>query len=81
MVRLAGPYRSNAAQGAAFAAKTRLLAGLVVPGTELGVKVHFNMSVEDAVAATDDALVGLPADVGGLPQYEAWRERVRKRFE
>ncbi len=81
MVRLSGPYRPDVAQGAAFAAKTRLLAGLVVPGTELGVKVHCHMSVEDAAAVTDDALLGLPADVGGLPQYEVWRERIRKRFE
>jgi enediyne biosynthesis protein E3 len=81
MIRLAGPYRSNAAQGAAFAAATRLRAGLVVPGTELGVRVHCNMSVEQAAAVTDDALAGLPADAGGLPQYEVWRERIRKHFE
>ena len=81
MARLAGPYRPDVAQGAAFGAKTRLRAGLVVPGTELGVKVHCGMSVEDAAAVTDDALLGLPADIGGMPQYEVWRGRVRKHFE
>ncbi len=81
MVRLAGPYRSNAAQGAAFAAKARLLAGLVSPGTELGVKVHCDMSVEEAAAVTDEALQDLPPEDGGTPRFEIWRDRIRKRFE
>jgi SagB-type dehydrogenase family enzyme len=81
MVRLAGPYRSYAAQGAAFAAKARLLAGLVTPGTELGVKVHCDMSVEEAAAVTDEAIDGLPSDEGDTPRFEIWRERIRSRFE
>jgi SagB-type dehydrogenase family enzyme len=81
MARLAGPYRSHAAQGAAFAAKARLLAGLVMPGTELGVKVHCDMSVEEAAAVTDEAKDGLPADDADIPRFEIWRERIRKRFE
>lgn len=81
LVRLAGPYRSQAAQGAAFAAKARLLAGLVTPGTELGVKVHCGMSVAEAAAVTDEALHDLPAQDGEVPRFEIWRERIRKRFE
>jgi SagB-type dehydrogenase family enzyme len=81
MVRLAGPYRSHAAQGAAFAAKARLLAGLVMPGTELGVKVHCDMSVEEAAAVSDEALDGLPSDDSNVPRFEMWRERIRKCFE
>jgi SagB-type dehydrogenase family enzyme len=81
MVRLAGQYRSHAAQGAAFAAKARLLAGLVMPGTEIGVKVHCDMSVEEAAAVTDEAKDGLPSDEGDVPRYEIWREQIRKRFE
>ena len=81
MVRLAGRYRSHAAQGAAFAAKARLLAGLVMPSTELGVKVHCDMSVEEAAAVTDEALAGLPASDTDVPRWEIWRERIRKRFE
>lgn len=81
MVRLAGPYRPHAAQGAAFAAKARLLAGLVMPGTELGVKVHCEMSVEEAAAVTDEARDGLPSDDTDVPRYEIWRDRIRKRFE
>ncbi len=81
MARLAGQYRPHAAQGAAFAAKARLLAGLVTPGTELGVKVYCDSSVEEAAAITDEARSGLPAEDGRVPRYEVWRERVRKRFE
>jgi hypothetical protein len=80
MVRLAGPYRSNAAQGAAFAAGARVLAGLVTPGTELGVKVHCGMSAAEAAAVTDEARLGLPESDGSVPIFEVWRERIRKRF-
>lgn len=80
MVRLAGPYRSHAAQGAAFAAGARVLAGLVTPGTELGVKVHCGMSAAEAAAVTDEAKLGLPGTDGPVPAYEIWRERIRERF-
>jgi len=81
LVKLAGPYRADAAQGAAFAAKARLLAGLVSSGTELGVKVHCGMSVEEAAAVTDQALQALPAQEGETPRYEVWREMIKARFE
>lgn len=83
MVKLAGPYRSHAAQGAAFAGKARLLPGLVVPGTELGVKVHCGMSVEEAAAVTDEAMDALPPGdtETDVPRFELWRELIRKRFE
>jgi hypothetical protein len=80
MVRLAGPYRSNAAQGAAFAAGARVLAGLVTPGTELGVKVHCGMSAAEAAAITDEAKLDLPKTGGPVPAYEIWRERTRSQF-
>ena len=81
MARLSGRFRSHAAQGAAFAGKARLLAGLVVPGTELGVKVYCDMSVEEAAAVTDEARHGLPAEDGEIPSFEVWRGRIRSRFE
>jgi hypothetical protein len=80
MVRRAGPYRSHAAQGAAFAAGARVLAGLVTPGTELGVKVHCGMSAAEAAAVTDEAKLGLPETDGLVPAYEIWRERIRRQF-
>jgi hypothetical protein len=75
----AGPYRPEVAQGAAFAAKTRLRTGLVVPHTELAIKTYCEMSIEDAAAVTDEALAGLPPD-GPLPAYEVWRQRIQDRF-
>ncbi len=81
MARLAGRHRAAAAQGAAFAAKARLLAGLVTAGTELGVKVYCDMSVDEAAAVTDETMRGLPDEDGQVPSYELWRERTRKRFE
>jgi hypothetical protein len=81
MAKLAGRYRSHAAQGAAFAAKARLLAGLVTPGTELGVKVYCDCSVEEAAAVTDETRRELPAEEGRVPAFEVWRDRIRKRFE
>lgn len=81
MVRLAGEYRSHAAQGAVFAAAARLLPDLVTPGTELGVKVHCGMSVQEAAALSDEARLDLPETDDPVPAYEVWRERIRARFE
>ena len=81
MVRRAGRYRAHAAQGAVFAAGARQTAGLVTPGTELGVKVHCGMSVEEAAAVSDEARLDLPPADGPVPAYEVWRERIRARFE
>jgi enediyne biosynthesis protein E3 len=81
MVKLAGPYRSHAAQGAVFAAAARLLPGLSHPGTELAVKVWCDMSVEEAAAVSDEARRDLPLDSGGTISFEVWRDRIRKRFE
>lgn len=81
MAKLSGRYRPHAALGAAFAGKARLLAGLVTPGTELGVKVYCDMSVDEAATVTDETRLDLPPDDGAVPRYEMWRERIRKRFE
>ncbi|HEY1624920.1 MAG TPA: DUF1702 family protein [Streptosporangiaceae bacterium] len=81
LVKLAGPYRLDLAQGAAFAAKARLLPGLVTTGTELGVKVICDMSVADAAAATDDALAELPAEETDVPRYEIWRQLIKKHLQ
>ncbi len=81
MARLAGEHRPDAAQGAAFAAKARLLADLATEHTEIGVKVYCGLSVEEAAAVTEEAREGLPDAAGDVPGYEIWRQRIRKRFE
>lgn len=81
MRSLAGRHAPDAAQGAAFAAKARLLAGLVTPHTEVGVQVYCGMSVEEAAAVTEDAVEVLLEPDGPVPGYELWRQRIRQRFE
>src|SRR5512146_1716440 len=80
LISLAGEHRPHAAQGAVFAASARLRAGLVTPGTELGVKVHCGMPVREAAALADEAREGLPTSTDLMPAYEVWRERIRSRF-
>ncbi len=76
---LAGRHRAAMAQGAAFAAKTRLMTGLVVEHTEMAVKTHCEMTVEDAAAVVDRCGTDLPPD-GPLPAYEVWRQRIQEHF-
>ena len=56
------------------------MAGLVTPGTELGVKVHCGMSAAEAAAVSDEARLDLPDTDGPVPAFELWRERIRERF-
>jgi enediyne biosynthesis protein E3 len=76
---LAGRYRPELAQGSVFAGKTRLMTGLVTAHTELAVKNHCEMSVEEAAAVADNAAVDLPPD-GRVPGWEIWRQRIQVRF-
>jgi hypothetical protein len=79
LAELAGPYRGQLAQGAAFAAEARLRAGLVVPHNELATEVLCGTDVATAAAATDRAREGLPAD-GAVPAYAIWRDRIADAF-
>ena len=76
---LAGPYQPEVAQGAAFAAKTRLLAGLVMPHTGVAVRTYCGSSVAEAAAVTDEERVALPPN-DKLPAYELWRQRIQARY-
>ncbi|HEV2377053.1 MAG TPA: DUF1702 family protein [Streptosporangiaceae bacterium] len=72
----AGPYRWQAAQGSAFAAKARLRAGLAVPHTYLATNVMCGMSPEQAAQVCDRAR---PEPSEGDTQrnaYEVWRQRI-----
>jgi enediyne biosynthesis protein E3 len=78
LVALAGPYRTQLAQGAAFAAAARLRAGLVVPHNELATEVLCGTDVATAAAVTDQARDGLTD--GAVPAYATWRERIAEAF-
>ncbi|MDD4915294.1 MAG: DUF1702 family protein [Methylococcales bacterium] len=77
---LAGDYRPQLAQGAAFAAKARLRAGNPAAHTALACEIICGVSAETAARATDAALLELPADSAGQPAYEAWRRKIQLRF-
>ncbi|MFE3176329.1 DUF1702 family protein [Amycolatopsis sp. NPDC059090] len=64
-------------QGAAFAAKARLRAGLSTSDTETATRAICGTSAERAAAVTDEALAGLPPD-GDLPAFEHWRVRIQR---
>ena len=73
----AGRYLPDVAQGAAFAAKARYLAGLVTTHTVTAVRVLCGMEVAEAARCTDEAL---PTDVAAADAYQTWRHRVRQRL-
>jgi len=68
------------AQGAAFAAKTRLEAGLVVPHTALACSILCDCSPERAAQETDTALRRLASRSEVGPRYEAWRKNIQSAF-
>ncbi len=76
LLRAAGRYRLELAQGAAFGAKARLRAGNPTRHTELACQVLCGMSAEAAAAITDECLVDPPPE-GNEPAYEQWRRRIQ----
>ncbi len=69
-------YRPQLAQGAAFAAKARQLAGNPAAHTELACQIICNVSAENAAQITDAALMDLPGE-DAQPAYEVWRHRIQ----
>ncbi len=78
LMTVAGDFRWHVAQGAAFAAKARQLAGNLVPHTQLACEVLCGMSAEEAAAVTDKCLADLPRnEAEPEPAYEHWRKRIQ----
>lgn len=76
---LASGYRKELAQGVAFAAKTRLLAGNLTTNTETVCNVLCGLSAAGAASITDATLSDLN-DTKSLPAYEVWRQRIQNEF-
>jgi len=76
---LAGAYTPHLAQGAAFAAKARDLAGPPAAHTERACRVFCDSSARAAAGIADAELAGLKGD-GDQPEFEAWRRRIRHRY-
>jgi hypothetical protein len=75
LVDLADLHRGELAQGAAFAASARAVAGLITPHTELATRVIAGVTPGEA----DDICqrVRPVGPEGDLPAYEIWRQRIR----
>ena len=75
LLQRAGLFRSNVAQGAAFAAKARQRAGNMTAHTETVCRILCRTSAENAANITDQCLVDLKAS-SGEPAFEVWRTRI-----
>lgn len=76
---LARGYWGVVAQGAAFAAKARARAGLMVPHTERACRALCGMSAQEAADLTDGVLRALPRQ--DKAAYEIWRNGTQDAFE
>jgi enediyne biosynthesis protein E3 len=81
LLHLAGEYRSHLAQGAAFAAKARHVAGNPTPHTGIACRLFCGVSSSQAAELTDSALAAIQrSGVAGEP-YEAWRSEIRAQLQ
>lgn len=80
LLRAAGPYTTQLAQGVAFAAKARERAGNLAAHTTLACEVICGASAAEAAAVTDEALRDLPSDRPDVPAFEVWRQRIQQHF-
>jgi hypothetical protein len=69
-------YRGHLAQGAAFAAKTRVRAGNPTLCTEHACQVICGLSATEAAEVSDIHLENLPRNER-VPAYEVWRQRIQ----
>jgi hypothetical protein len=79
LMRSAGRYYPELAQGAAFAAKARQRAGNPADHTARVCQIVCEMNCATAAAITDEAVEGLPSE-SSEPAYEIWRQRVQNQF-
>jgi hypothetical protein len=76
---LAGEHIAAVAQGAAFAAEARRLAGNPIAHCDAACRALCHMSAEQAAGIPREEALHLPPD-GEVPAYEIWRQRVQQRL-
>jgi hypothetical protein len=74
----AGDLLPEVAQGTVFAAKARDEAGQPTEHTAMALDIMCGMTLREAADLADSAATQAASD-GGI-EYEAWRERTRRRF-
>lgn len=77
--RIAGPYKSYMAVGAAFVAKGRKRASNPTHHTELACEVLCNLTADQAAHETDTAFQDLPTN-GIEPAFEILQQRLLEQF-
>jgi hypothetical protein len=75
---LSGTSLPDVAQGVAFAARAKVMAGMSSPHTVTAARVICGLSVDEAADIADGAALKASSD-GGI-EYEAWRVRTREHF-
>lgn len=83
LVRLrdhAGQFRSQLAQGSAFAAKARQRAGNLTDYTDVATRILCEMPALAAARLCDTTLENLPANAD-QPAFEIWRCRIQNHFQ
>jgi enediyne biosynthesis protein E3 len=74
----AGDCRAQLAQGSAFAASARVIAGLVTPHTEMATRVLCGLTPQHADQICQESIPAeSTTDPGsGTPAFELWRQRI-----
>ncbi|GAA2597001.1 DUF1702 family protein [Actinomadura fulvescens] len=77
--KAAGDCRPQVAQGSAFAAEARRMAGLATPHTGIATEVFCGLPPERAADVCVQTRPDGP-DTGELPAHEVWRRRIADEF-
>jgi len=72
----AGSHLPQLRQGAVFAATARVEAGLVVPHTEVALKLLCGITPAEAAQLSLDCRPGPAGEQDDLPAYESWRRNL-----
>lgn len=80
LARGAVQYRDELALGTVLALRSRLVADLVTPHSELAGRVFCDRTVDQASDLAVEAITDLPED-GAVPAYEVFRQRIRRHFQ
>ena len=73
-------YRDELALGTVLALRSRLVADLVTPHSQVAGQVLCGRTVEQASDLAVEAIADLPQD-GAVPAYEVFRQRIRRHFQ
>ena len=78
-------HRAPLAQGAVFAASTRLHAGNSAPHVAMACEMICGLSVAEAAELFDRTAQDLPANgassAASIPAFEVWRQRIQQNFQ